>query len=252
MLDLLTSPEAYLSLLTLTSMEIVLGIDNIIFISILTAKLPVDQRERARKLGLLGALVTRLGLLLIISWLASLTAPLFSVLGRDFSGKALILLAGGLFLLFKATREIHDKLEGDAIHGSDDGVTARKAATFGAVIAQIMLLDLVFSVDSVITAIGMTPHVSIMVVANLVALAVMLLSVNGISNFVERHPSVKMLALSFLMMIGSMLVAEGVGFHIPKGYIYFAMAFSVVVEILNIRTSGRKAKPVVLHNVPRI
>lgn len=247
LLEIFSSPETYLSLLTLTALEIVLGIDNLIFISILTGKLPEHQRQKGFRIGLFGALVTRLALLSIIAWIVRLDQPLFSVFNLSFSGKSLILLAGGLFLLFKATKEIHGKLEGEE-HGPDGSKAAR--ATFQSVIIQVMLLDLVFSIDSVITAVGMARHVSVMVAANVIALAVMLMIGGFIGRFVERHPSVKILALSFLMMIGLVLVADGFGVHIPKGYVYFAMGFSVLVELLNIRSSSRKVAPVALHNTP--
>ncbi|MCX5744823.1 MAG: TerC family protein [Proteobacteria bacterium] len=248
MLELLSSPEAWLSLATLTALEIVLGVDNIIFIAILSGRLPVAQRERARKVGLAGAFVSRLGLLATISWIVKLDRPLFAIGGQGFSGKALILLGGGLFLLYKATKEIHHKLE-----AADEGASTGKAigATFAAVIAQIVLLDMVFSIDSVITAVGMTDQISVMVAANVVALVVMLALGKAISAFVERHPSVKVLALSFLLMIGLVLVAEGFGAHIAKGYIYGAMGFSVFVELLNLRTT-RKTHPVALNQVPHV
>jgi predicted tellurium resistance membrane protein TerC len=242
-IELLSSPEAWVSLLTLTALEIVLGIDNLLFIAILAGRLPVEQRERARKLGLAGAFVSRMALLAGISWIVRLDKPLFEIFGQGFSGKALILLGGGAFLLFKATREIHHKLEAS----DDESGVSTAVATFGAVVAQIILLDMVFSLDSVITAVGMTPHITIMVVANVVALALMLLLGGKISRFVERHPSVKVLALSFLLMIGLVLVAEAFGVHIPKGYIYGAMAFSVFVELINIK-STRKPRPVKLHH----
>jgi len=248
MVELLASPEIWLSLATLTALEIVLGVDNIVFITILASKLPVSQREKARKLGLAGAFVSRLGLLAMLSWIVRLDKPLFSVGSQAFSGKALILLAGGLFLLYKATKEIHHKLE--VADETTDASTAA-APTFAAVIGQIVLLDMVFSIDSVITAVGMTEHVSVMVAANVVALGVMLLLGKSISEFVERHPSVKVLALSFLLMIGLVLVAEGFGAHIPKGYIYGAMGFSMFVELINIRAT-RKPRPVALHQVPHL
>ena len=226
-----SDPQAWIGLLTLTVLEIVLGIDNVIFISILSGKLPLEQQPRARRLGLIGAFVTRLGLLFSLAWIVRLTAPLFAVAGYEVSGRDLILLLGGLFLIAKATFEIHGKLEGES-HGTK---AARTAASFGKVILQIMILDLVFSLDSVITAVGMVEQISIMVIANVVALAIMLAAVNPISAFVDRHPTVKMLALSFLILIGTNLVAEGLGFHIPKGYTYFAMGFSVLVEMLNLR-----------------
>lgn len=247
MIDLLTSAEVWLSFATLAALEIVLGVDNIIFIAILSGRLPAAQRERARQLGLVGAFITRMGLLATISWIVQLDQPLFEIAGKGFTGKALILFAGGLFLLYKATKEIHHKLEA----ADGDGQPTAVAATFVGVIAQIMLLDLVFSIDSVITAVGMTDYISVMVAANLVALAVMLVLGRRISQFVERHPSVKVLALSFLLMIGLVLVVEGFGGHIGKGYIYGAMGFSVFVELLNIRTT-RKTKIVALNQVPRV
>lgn len=246
--ELLLLPETYISLATLTAMEVVLGIDNIIFISILVDRLPEHQREKGRKLGLLGALVTRLVLLYFIAWIVGLTEPLFSVFGVEFSGKALILLGGGLFLLYKATHEIHEKLEGPE-QSIDGGASARALRGFWGVITQIMILDLVFSIDSVITAVGMAQHISIMVAANIIALCVMLLSSGYISSFVARHPTIKMLALSFLLMIGLLLIGEAMGLHIPKGYAYFAMGFSVFVEILNLR-QRKSRNPVVLHNTP--
>lgn len=248
MFEIFSSPETYLSLATLTAMEIVLGIDNIIFISILVDRLPKEKRELGRKLGLTGALVTRLLLLSVIAWIVGLTQPLFTAFGVEFSGKSLILLIGGLFLLYKATKEIHEKLEGEE-HGVDGGNSPR-TVSFAGVITQVMLLDLVFSLDSVITAVGMAQHISIMVIANVIALGVMLFSSGYISAFVTRHPTVKMLALSFLLMIGLLLMADGMGFHIPKGYAYFAMGFSVFVEMLNLRLQ-KKGKPVKLHNVPK-
>lgn len=228
-----TSPEGWIALLTLLALEIVLGIDNVVFISILAGKLPESQRQRAVYTGLILAMVTRVLLLFSISWLVGLTAPLFSVLGLEISGRDLILLAGGLFLIYKAVGEIHDKLEGEEGHES-----ARVAASFGAVIGQILILDIVFSLDSVITAVGMADDIAVMVIAVVVAIVIMLASANPIVAFVERHPTVKMLALSFLILIGVSLVAEGLHQHIPKGYIYFSMAFAVIVEFLNIRSKG--------------
>jgi predicted tellurium resistance membrane protein TerC len=235
------TPEALLSLVTLTGLEIVLGIDNIIFISILAGRLPASRRESARRLGLGGALLTRLALLSAISWLAQLTTPFFSVLGVEVSGKSLLLLLGGVFLLFKATREIHHKLEG----ATEETHVAGPASSFGAIVIQIMLMDLVFSIDSVITAVGMAPHLETMVAANVIALAIMVVVGKLVGDFVERHPTVKVLALSFLLMIGLVLVADGIGFHIPKAYVYFAMGFSVFVEFINLRAT--KGKPVPLH-----
>jgi predicted tellurium resistance membrane protein TerC len=249
MIDLLTSPEVWLSFATLAALEIVLGVDNIIFIAILSGRLPAHQRERARKLGLLGAFVSRLGLLATISWIVKLDTPWFHLGGHGFSGKSLILVLGGLFLLYKATKEIHHKLEAADADGSTAGTTA--VVTYGSVIFQIVLLDMVFSIDSVITAVGMTPYISIMVAANVVALVVMFAVGRQISEFVERHPSVKVLALSFLLMIGLVLVSEAFGVHVPKGYIYGAMGFSVFVEMINIRTT-RKTKAVHLNQTPSV
>jgi len=252
MLEMLSSPEAWLSFATLAALEVVLGVDNIIFIAILAGRLPAHQRERARRIGLAGAFLSRLGLLGTISWIVRLDQPLFHLAGEGFSGKELILLGGGLFLLYKATKEIHHKLEAaDDGPGGDGSGGMAQAATLGSVIAQIILLDMVFSLDSVITAVGMTPHIWIMVAANVVALVVMLLVGRHISEFVERHPSVKVLALSFLLMIGLVLISEGFGAHIPKGYIYGAMGFSVFVELINIRTT-RKTRAVHLNRTPTV
>jgi len=232
----ITSPEAWLGLLTLTVLEIVLGIDNIIFISILAGKLPVEQQPRARRAGLLGAMVTRIALLAALAWIIRLTAPLFYLLGRPFSGRDLILIAGGLFLLAKSTREIHEGLEGDSGRSS-----SAVRASFAAVVGQIMLLDIVFSLDSVITAVGMARHLAVMIAAVVLAVGVMLFAAPPISRFVHQHPTIKLLALSFLLMIGVSLIADGFGQHIAKGYIYFAMGFSVFVELLNIRVRSRSA-----------
>jgi predicted tellurium resistance membrane protein TerC len=240
MFDWMSSPEGWIALLTLSVLEIVLGIDNIVFISILAGKLPPDQRERARRVGLGLAMFIRIALLLSITWVMGLTAPLFT-LGQQISGRDLILIIGGLFLLAKSTHEIHDKLEGEEGHGS-----AKVAASFVAVIVQILLLDIVFSLDSVITAVGMAEDVAVMIIAVVVAVAVMMASARTISDFVDRHPTVKMLALSFLLLIGVSLIAEGFDQHIPKGYIYFAMGFSVFVEMINLRIRAR-GKPVQLH-----
>lgn len=242
-MEWITSPEGWIALLTLTVLEIVLGIDNIVFISILAGRLPPDQRERARKLGLSLAMLIRVGLLLSIAWMMQLTTPLFSfsLVGQDFSGRDLILLGGGLFLIGKSTHEIHVNLEGDVADG-----TTRVAASFGSVIVQILLLDIVFSLDSVITAVGMAEDVAVMVLAVVIAVGVMLISSRSIGEFVERHPTVKMLALSFLLLIGMSLLLEGFGQHIRKGYIYFAMGFSVFVEMINLRVRAR-ARPVQLH-----
>ncbi len=249
-MSFLSDPSAWVSLLTLTALEIVLGIDNIIFLSILAAKVQPSQQVLARRLGLAGAFLTRIGLLLSISWLTRLTAPLFSLpalgglLGtesRDMSGRDLILLFGGLFLIAKATYEIHNKLEGEE-HGPDD---AKGRSTLLAVVTQIAVVDIVFSLDSVITAVGMADHVSIMIIANVIALVFMLAASGPIATFVERRPTVKILALAFLVLIGTNLVAEGFGVHVPKGYTYFAMFFSVLVEMLNLkmRTSSEPPAP---------
>jgi predicted tellurium resistance membrane protein TerC len=240
-LEWTTTAEGWIALLTLTVLEIVLGIDNIVFISILAGKLRPEERERARKVGLMLAMVLRVGLLLSITWVMGLTAPFFTVLGQEISGRDLILLIGGLFLIGKSTHEIHDKLEGEEGHAS-----AKVVASFAGVIVQILLLDIVFSLDSVITAVGMAEDVAIMIAAVVIAVGVMLLSARPISEFVEQHPTVKMLALSFLLLIGFSLMAEGFEHHIPKGYIYFAMGFSIFVEMINLRIRARTA-PVHLH-----
>ena len=237
----LTDPQIWIAFTTLTALEIVLGIDNIIFISILAGKLPPEQQSRARRLGLGAALITRILLLLSLAWIIRLTAPLFSLLGQEISGRDLILITGGLFLVGKSTFEIHERLEGKEGHAS-----TRVAPTFLSVIVQIILLDIVFSLDSVITAVGMAESVAIMVAAMVIAMVVMLFSMGTISGFVERHPSVKILALAFLLLIGVMLVAEGFGQHVSKGYIYFAMAFSLLIELLNLRYR-KKHKAVALH-----
>jgi len=238
MLELASSPEVWVSFATLAVLEIVLGIDNLIFISILAGRLPVHQRDRARRLGLAGAFATRMGLLGAIAWIVRLDQPLFHIRGLGFSGKSVILLGGGLFLIYKATREIHHKLD----NAADAEAPRSSATTLGAVLVQIVLLDMVFSIDSVITAVGMTDIIAIMVAANVVALVVMLLVGKAISKFIERHPSIKVLALAFLLMVGLVLVAEGFGAHIAKGYIYGAMGFSIFVEMINIR-SNRKPAP---------
>jgi len=235
------SAEGWIALATLTVLEIVLGIDNIVFISILAGKLPQADRARARRVGLSLAMIIRILLLLSITWVMGLTAPLFAALGQDISGRDLILIIGGLFLLGKSTLEIHDKLEGAEGHGS-----AKVVASFTAVIIQILLLDIVFSLDSVITAVGMAEDVAVMILAVVIAVGVMLVSAGTISEFVDRHPTVKILALSFLLLIGVSLLGEGFDQHIPKGYIYFAMAFSVFVEMINLRIRA-KAEPVHLH-----
>ncbi|MBK8248964.1 MAG: TerC family protein [Gemmatimonadetes bacterium] len=245
----LSDPSAWIGLLTLTVLEIVLGIDNIIFISILSGKLPKEDQPRARKLGLMGAFVTRLLLLLSIAWIVRLTRPLFSVGSIDFSGRAIILLLGGLFLIAKATYEIHDKLEGQTA----EHTTGKVAQSLTAVVLQIMVVDIVFSLDSVITAVGMVKEVQIMVAANVIALGVMLRAAGPISAFVDDHPTVKILALAFLVLIGTNLVAEGLGQHIPKGYTYFAMAFSFAVEMVNLKLRDRAAQGAVeLRDTPRL
>jgi predicted tellurium resistance membrane protein TerC len=241
-MEWLTDPNAWIGLLTLTALEIVLGIDNIIFISILSSRLPPAEQKRARSLGLVGAFFTRVLLLLSIAWIVKLTKPLFTVLGLAISGRSLILIIGGFFLIAKATYEIHGKLEGE----DDEGGAKRVGPSLFAVVAQIMVVDIVFSLDSVITAVGMVDHVSIMIGANVAALCVMLFAATPISTFVDKHPTIKMLALSFLVLIGTNLIAEGLGQHIPKGYTYFAMGFSVLVEMLNIRLR-KKSAPLQLH-----
>ncbi|MDO8992162.1 TerC family protein [Daejeonella sp.] len=255
-MEWIANPEIWISLITLTVLEIVLGIDNIIFISIMASKLPANKQKKARQLGLALAMITRVLLLLSLSWIMTLTSPLFNMgewiglsegeLFEKFaiSGRDLILLSGGLFLIYKSTTEIHDKLEGEE-HKSE----GKAVVTFSGVILQILILDVVFSLDSVITAVGMADHIGVMIAAVIIAVIVMMLSAGGISDFVNKHPTVKMLALSFLLLIGVSLLAEGFEQHIPKGYIYFAMAFSVLVEMLNLKMNKGK-KPVQLHNVP--
>ncbi len=241
-MDWITSSEAWIALLTLTFLEVVLGIDNLVFISILTGRLPEEQRTKARRIGLALALGARIALLFSISLVMRLTTPLFSAMGHDIAGKHLILIGGGLFLMWKSVTEIHHKLEGE----NDSHAAGGGRATFGSVLTQIALLDLVFSLDSVITAVGMAQDIAVMVIAVLVSVGVMLAFVDPICAFVERHPTVKMLALSFLLLIGMTLIGEGTGLHIPKGYVYFAMGFSVFVEMLNLRLK-KKGKPVQLH-----
>ncbi len=233
-MDLLTSPEAWVALATLTILEIVLGIDNIVFISVLADRLPAEERPKARQVGLVLAMLTRILLLFSISLIMRLTEPLFSLFEHAVSGKDLILIVGGLFLLTKSTREIHNKMEGD----EDEARGAAKAATFTGVLIQIAILDMVFSLDSVVTAVGMADDLAVMVTAVILAVGVMMISAGPVGRFVSAHPTVKMLALSFLLLIGTSLIADGVGFHFPKGYIYFAMAFSVIVEAFNLR-AGR-------------
>jgi predicted tellurium resistance membrane protein TerC len=240
-MDWLTDPQLWIALGTLTALEIVLGIDNVIFISILCAKLPAERQAGARRVGLLLAMVMRIGLLFSLSWVISLTAPLFTVMSREISGRDLILILGGLFLLAKSTHEIHQKLEGDEGHASE-----RVAASLAGVLTQIILLDVVFSLDSVITAVGMVDRIEIMIAAVLLSVGFMIVFSGPISRFVDRHPTVKLLALSFLILIGVTLIADGFDQHIPKGYVYFAMAFSVFVECLNLRIKS-KTPPVHLH-----
>ncbi len=242
MMEWMTGAEGWIALLTLTALEIVLGIDNIVFISILAGRLPAHDRKRARQTGLALAMFIRILLLLSITWVMGLTRPLFGLFGHEVSGRDLILLIGGLFLLAKSTHEIHNNLEGEEEHAD-----AKAAVSFSATIVQILLLDIVFSLDSVITAVGMAEAVSIMIIAVVIAVGVMMIAAGSISEFVERHPTVKVLALSFLLLIGIALVADGMGQHIRKGYIYFAMGFSVFVEMINLRIRAR-TKPVHLHS----
>ena len=246
-MEWLSDPEVWSALATLLVLEVVLGVDNVVFISILAAKLPEDQQQRARQTGLIAAGGMRVLLLLLVGWIVTLKKDLFEVFGLGFSGKDLILLAGGAFLIYKATKEIHERLEGAS--GGHHGA-AKAAATFGSVIAQVLLLDLVFSIDSVITAVGMTDKVPVMVVAVVTAVVIMLFASRSIYTFVNQHPTVKMLALAFLMMIGTMLIAEGLGHKVPKGYMYSAITFSIIVEALNLRARRRseaKREPVELH-----
>jgi predicted tellurium resistance membrane protein TerC len=233
-MELLSDPNMWIALLTLTVLEIVLGIDNIVFISILSGKLPKEKQKKARQTGLALALITRILLLLSLSWVMSLTAPLFSVLQQEVSGRDLILLIGGLFLIYKATVEIHEKLEGE-----NHDTEIKGKVNFSSVILQILILDVVFSLDSVITAVGMASHIEVMIAAVVISVIIMLFAAESISKFVNQHPTVKMLALSFLVLIGVSLLAEGLDQHIPKGYIYFAMAFSVLVEMLNLRLNKK-------------
>jgi predicted tellurium resistance membrane protein TerC len=237
-MDWLSSPEAWIALATLTVLEIVLGIDNIIFISILAGRLPAAEQAKARRLGLLLAMVMRVGLLFSLAWIVRLTSPLFALWGHEISGRDLILILGGLFLLAKSTHEIHDKLEGEAAERE-----GRAAVSFAGVLVQIMLLDIVFSLDSVITAVGMANELAVMVAAVVIAVGVMMVAAGSISAFVDRHPTVKMLALSFLLLIGLSLLLEGFDQHIPKGYVYFAMGFSVFVEMINLRVRHKGHTP---------
>jgi predicted tellurium resistance membrane protein TerC len=242
-MDWMTDPQIWIALATLTFLEIVLGVDNIIFISILSGKLAAAEQRRARRLGLLGAMLTRVLLLFSLAWIVKLTSPLFTALGHAVTGRDLILIGGGLFLLAKSTFEIHERLEGEEAHGA-----GRAAASFATVIVQIMLLDIVFSLDSVITAVGMVDQVWVMIAAVVISVAIMMVAAEPISAFVHKHPTVKMLALSFLLLIGMSLLLEGFGQHIPKGYIYFAMGFSVFVEMINLRVRARASVPVQLRD----
>ena len=242
-MEWLTDPNAWIGLLTLTILELVLGIDNVIFISILASKLPRVQRNRARTIGLALAMLMRILLLLSLAWIMGLTRPLFAVAGFAVTGRAMILIAGGLFLLLKSTHEIHDRIEGEDRHRR-----RHVTPTLLSVLIQIILLDVVFSLDSVITAVGMVDEIAVMIIAVIVSVIVMMIFAGPVSRFVDRHPTVKMLALSFLLLIGVNLIAEGVGFHIPKGYTYFAMAFALFVEMLNLKIRGQRPKPRRLHS----
>jgi predicted tellurium resistance membrane protein TerC len=242
MIELLTDPQAWIAFFTLTALELVLGIDNVIFISILVDKLPLAQRTMARRIGLLLAMFMRLGLLMVLAWIAGLTVTVFAAFGNEFSGRDLILLFGGVFLVWKSTKEVHQLLEGEEGHES-----SAVKATFTAIILQIIIIDIIFSLDSIITAVGMVDEVEVMMAAVIVSVALMMVFSGPIAEVVSRHPTIKMLALSFLMVVGVVLIAEGFGHHVPKGYIYFAMAFSVAVETLNIRVRRRAAVPVHLH-----
>ena len=243
-MESLTDPQTWIALGTLTFLEIVLGVDNIIFISILVGRLPEHQRQRARVLGLGFAMITRIGLLLSLAWIMTLTEPLFTAIGREISGRDLILIGGGLFLFWKSVHEIHGALEGEA----HDQEAAAVRAGFGAIIFQIAIIDIVFSLDSVITAVGLVEHVSIMAVAIILAVVVMLMAAKAIGEFVDTHPTIKVLALSFLILVGVTLMMEGFDVHVPKGYIYFSMAFSVAVEMLNMRMRRKRAIPLKLHS----
>jgi predicted tellurium resistance membrane protein TerC len=244
MIELLTDPQSWIAFATLTALELVLGIDNVIFISILVDRLPAGLRERARRIGLLGAMFMRIGLLLVLAWIIGLTAPLFRMLGQEISGRDLILILGGMFLLWKSTREIHQLLEG----AEESPAAVERRASFGALILQIMLIDLVFSLDSIITAVGMVKQVAVMVAAIVASVALMMAFAGAIGRFISAHPTIKMLALSFLVVIGVLLIAQGFDHEVPKGYVYFAMAFAVCVEMLNIRMRRAMSKPVHLHS----
>jgi predicted tellurium resistance membrane protein TerC len=242
-MELLTDPQAWIAFFTLTALELVLGIDNIVFISILVDKLPREKQELARRLGLFMAMFMRIGLLLVLSWIIGLTEPIFTVMKQDLSGRDLILLAGGMFLIWKSTGEIHQSLEGEEGHSSK-----AVQATFAAVIVQIMVVDMVFSLDSIITAVGMVDSLPVMIAAVVASVALMMLFAPAIGRFVSDHPTIKMLALAFLVVVGVVLIAEGFDFHVPKGFVYFAMAFSLAVELLNIRMRKKAGKPVDLRD----
>ncbi len=248
-MEWVTSPEAWLALLTLTALEIVLGIDNIIFISILVGRLPEQQRQRARMQGLALAMLTRIALLLSLAWVMRLTDPLFTVLEQAISGRDLILLGGGLFLLYKSSQEMWENLEGPE---EEEASKLKMVSSYWALLGQIAIVDIIFSLDSVITAVGMAKHVPVMVLAIIIAVGVMMFAAKAIGDFVDRHPSIKMLALSFLVLVGVALIGEGLDMHIPKGYIYFAMAFSLSVEMLNIKMHKRKVSPVHLHKTSQV
>jgi predicted tellurium resistance membrane protein TerC len=241
-MEMLADPQVWIAFATLTALELVLGIDNIIFISILVDRLPPAERDRARRLGLFGAMFMRIGLLLVLAWIIGLTAPLFTVLGEEISGRDLILVGGGLFLLWKSVHEIHQLMEG--VEGER---SAGAAASFGAIVGQILVIDLVFSLDSIITAVGMVKQIEVMVAAVIASVGLMMLFAGAIGRFVSAHPTIKMLALAFLVVVGVVLIAAGLDHEVPKGYVYFAMAFSVAVELLNIRMRKRAAQPVRLH-----
>jgi predicted tellurium resistance membrane protein TerC len=241
-MEWITQPQAWVALATLTALEIVLGIDNIVFISVLVGRVPKERRNKARTIGLALAMVTRILLLLTLTWIMKLTTPVFTVFQNAISGRDIILLAGGLFLLAKSTHEIHQSLEGEP-----ESVSKKLAGSFTSVLIQIALLDIVFSLDSVITAVGLADHIPVMILAIVIAVAIMMLSARVIGNFVDNHPTIKMLAMAFLLLVGFSLMGEGLNLHIPKGYIYFAMAFSLGVEILNLRLRERSQKPVRLH-----
>ncbi len=247
-MEWITSPEAWLALLTLTALEIVLGIDNIIFISILVGRLPEHQRQRARMQGLALAMITRIALLLSLAWVMRLTAPIFTILEQAISGRDLILLGGGLFLLYKSSQEMWENLEGE----EEEHAQTKPVTSYAALMGQIAIVDIIFSLDSVITAVGMAKHVPVMVLAIMIAVGVMMFAAKSIGDFVDRHPSIKMLALSFLILVGVALIGEGLDMHIPKGYIYFAMAFSLAVEMINIKIRKRRVVPVHLHKPSQV